>query len=127
MKMKNIISLGLVFLLVVLTFVYRSHKRNRENLIETNGYPAIGEVYTFSEYSKGGSNIKFKYQINRMHYSQIGKPIPEWLKKGDKFLVLYLEKDPRESILLLDYPIKDSTDFQRYVKEFEQKRKNKNK
>lgn len=117
MKKKNVISLGLFLLLIVLTFVYRSQKQNRENFIKTNGQPAIGEVYTFSTYSRSGSSIKYKYHVNRMHYSQIGKSIPEWLQKGDKFIVMYLEKDPRESILLLDYPIKDSIDFQNYIKE----------
>ena len=40
-----------------------------------------------------------------------------------KFLVIYDTVNPKESIIRLDYPIKDSTDFRRYVKEFEQKRK----
>jgi len=44
-------------------------------------------------------------------------------KPGMKFLVIYDTVNPKESIIRLDYPIKDSTDFRRYVKEFEQKRK----
>jgi len=46
-------------------------------------------------------------------------------KPGMKFLVIYDTENPKESIIRLDYPIKDSTDFRRYVKEFEQKRKQK--
>ncbi len=99
----------------------------RENTIRNNGCPAIGEVYTFSKDSRTGSSVKYKYQVDKMHHSDIGILIPDSLKKGDKFLVLYLEKDPRKSILLLDKPIKDSTDFQRYVHEFEEMRKKQNK
>ena len=42
-----------------------------------------------------------------------------------EFLVLYLPEKPKNAIMLFDYPIKDSTDFERYVKEFEEKRKQK--
>ena len=41
--------------------------------------------------------------------------------KGDKFLVLYDENDPKNAIIRLDYPIKDNSDFERYVKEFQEK------
>ncbi len=46
-------------------------------------------------------------------------------KRLDKFLVLYNEVNPKESIIRLDYPVKDSADFKRYVKEFERMRKQK--
>lgn len=44
-------------------------------------------------------------------------------KPGSKFLVIYDAHNPKESIIRLDYPIKDSADFKRHVKEFEQSRK----
>jgi len=52
-------------------------------------------------------------------------PLPTITKPGKKFLVIYDTENPKESIIRLDYPIKDSTDFRRYVKEFEQMRKQK--
>jgi hypothetical protein len=121
MKKKNIISLLLLALLISLTFINRSFRINREKMIRNSGMPVIGEVYTFSDYSRGGSNIKYKYQLDKIYYSKIGKPIPNSLKEGDKFLVLYLESDPRKSILLLDSPIKDSVDFKRYANKFNNK------
>ena len=46
-------------------------------------------------------------------------------KKGDLFLVLYDKKAPKNAIIHFDYPIKDSTDFNRYVEEIERTRKEK--
>lgn len=43
--------------------------------------------------------------------------------EGKQFLVLYDKEDPKNSIIRFDYPIKDSTDFRRYVDEFETYRK----
>ena len=45
--------------------------------------------------------------------------------KGDRFLVVYNGIEPKQSIIRLDYPIKDSTDFRRYVEEIERERKGK--
>ncbi len=47
--------------------------------------------------------------------------------KGDDFLVLYDKNNPKNAIIKLDYPIKDNSDFERYVKEFWEKRKKQNK
>ena len=47
---------------------------------------------------------------------------PKTLKAGDQFLVLYNEDGEG---IFFNYPIKDSTDFKRYVREFEEMRKQK--
>jgi len=44
-------------------------------------------------------------------------------KRMIEFLVLYLPEKPKNAIMLFDYPIKDSADFKRYVREFKLKRK----
>jgi hypothetical protein len=44
------------------------------------------------------------------------------VKKEDRFLVLYDENDPSNSILLLDHPISSDSDFARYVAEIEELR-----
>ena len=57
------------------------------------------------------------------------------VQKGDKYLVIYNEKNPKESCMLFEYPIKDSKDFERYIKELKNnpkklnnyRKKNKNK
>ena len=43
------------------------------------------------------------------------------IKEGDLYLVLYNDDG---SDMLFDYPIKDSADFEKYVKEFTERREN---
>jgi 23S rRNA A2030 N6-methylase RlmJ len=45
------------------------------------------------------------------------------VQRDERFLVAYLPNNQKKAIMLFDYPIKDSTDFKRYVKGFEQKQK----
>ena len=50
----------------------------------------------------------------------------EDLCEKEKYWIKYYDaKNPEKSIIRLDYPIQDSADFQRYVNEFEQMRKQK--
>jgi|GEM_PF-4506236 len=49
----------------------------------------------------------------------------EKANKNDSFLVLYDTENPDESILMLDRPINKSSDFDKYIKEFEKLRENK--
>jgi hypothetical protein len=44
------------------------------------------------------------------------------LLKGNEFVVLYDSLNPEISIIRLDYPLRDSTDFNSYIVEFEKKR-----
>ena len=78
-----------------------------------------GYEYSFFDYSK-------KKHISLFEETGTLTPIQKTnIKNGDKFLVIYLLKEG--SLILFDYPIKDSTDFKRYVKEFERMRKEKQK
>lgn len=97
--------------------------------IKQNGKYAIG---TFKEFSMsfghaGGRSLEYFYYDNLGKYqnSSNSNIFPDKEKRktileGDQFLVVY-NKDG--SMIFFECPIKDSTDFQRYVKEFEQKRK----
>lgn len=40
------------------------------------------------------------------------------LLKGNKFVVLFDSLNPETSIIRLDYPLRDSTDFKSYIREF---------
>lgn len=44
------------------------------------------------------------------------------LLKGNEFVVLYDSIYPKTSIIRLDYPLRDSTDFKSYVQEFMKRR-----
>ena len=39
----------------------------------------------------------------------------EGIHVGDKFLVTYLDKEPKKCLMLYDKPIKDSIDYKRYL------------
>lgn len=124
MRVKSIIiSLVLLFILVF-GFLNRNQVKEEKQLIKDTGSLSIGTVKSISKggyHSNGGINYFFK--LDRIYSGRISDWPSKGLNKGDQFLVLFLEKDPRRSILLLDKPIKDSTDFQRYALEFEELRK----
>lgn len=124
MKMKSIILFVVFLIILVLGFLNRRQVRENKKLISDTGFYSIGIIKSISKggyHSNGGINYTFK--LDRNYSGRISDWPSKSLNKGDQFLVLYLKEDPRESILLLDKPIKDSTDFQRYVKEFEGLRK----
>lgn len=80
----------------------------------TGRTPAIGYHFTLN-----GETISNKYDAYKADVPTDG------VKDGEKYLVLYKKDNPAENRMFFKYPIKDSTDFKRYVKEFEQMRKQK--
>lgn len=101
-----------------------------------------GKGYNTYELGNTLSSIGYKFYVqNNMQRGSItrisAKQISErtykiYLKSGgiraeaevdDKFLVLYDESDLGNSIILFECPIKSETDFERYVAEIEELRK----
>lgn len=121
--------------IIIVFFVTRAQKKYN-NKILNNPQFTIGKVTFFSS-SKGGvivpkivhsnpkpTNIFIKYLIDTTEYENRYSSgpgisyIPDTgIQKGDKYLVVYNEKNPKESCMLFEYPIKDSGDFERYVKD----------
>jgi len=133
-----IVILGIGAIIFV-EFSDRRGKNKREEL-KLNGGFAIGEFTDRSYYSSNGmvNSIGYSFAINSKKFrggdNNCGWDSREasnaFIDKkkadvGDKFLVLYDLKNPKRSIIRLDYPIKDSSDFKKYVKEFEEMRKQK--
>lgn len=115
---------------IVLLFFDKSLKKREVELFKS-GKLTIGTFKQFY-YSPGsrGSDRTFKY----FFYDETGKyhdgdsaersKYPDSKKRktifeGDWFLVIY---DDKGSLILFDHPICDSTDFKKYVQEFELKR-----
>lgn len=71
------------------------------------------------EFIVGDSLIKHQYGADLNYVPDEGVEI------GEKYLVLYKKGNPKENRMFFDYRIKDSTDFKRYIKEIEKKRKQK--
>lgn len=105
---------------------------SKRNLLKNEGEFSIG-IFKSRNYSKGKTySISFNYTIeNKLHkngdtrcFLDSPKAADAFTNKNlartnDKFLVLYEKENPQNSIIRLDYPIKDSSDFFRYIKEFD--------
>jgi hypothetical protein len=114
--------------------MFDTAKKERANF-SLKGELTIGVI---TNKGKGHSkSVQYEYVINDKHMRGIdprydldpnGSDIFEnkvRSKLGSRFLVVYDAEDPQKSIIRLDYPIKDSADFKRYVQEFEEMRKQK--
>jgi hypothetical protein len=137
-------GLILVVILVMggIIFVKYSDKKskNLREELKLKGSFAIGEFTDRSYYSSNGmvNCIGFSFAIGSKKIRGVDNKCgwdsqeagnafidKKMADVGNKFLVLYDLKNPKKSIIRLDYPIKDSSDFKRYVKEFEEMRVNK--
>lgn len=133
MKVKGKYMINVVFitvLVVFLIYLQKSTNKFEEHLLLESKF-AIGSFENFGYgYKAGGRNYKYSYfneddGKTRFKTGQRKMPNSEqrsMLKNGDMFLVLYNKEG--ESIFF-DKPIKDSSDFKRYINEFEELRKKK--
>jgi len=116
---------------IILHFLDKSTNKSEAELMKSGKF-TVGTFKGYS-YSPGsrGSDERFEYffyDSNGKYHngrSTFGGKYPDRkqrkaLFKGDKFLILY---NTTGSLILFDYPINDSTDFSRYIEEFEQIRK----
>ena len=131
MKKKSIIEFLIVLTVGVgstLIFI-NQRKASYKAKIESGDF-AIGTFIQFGVNLVGYSHYyKYYYhskQRGKIFYVDSGRmpddKLKNKIKKGDQFFVIY--NDDGASIFF-DKPIKDSIDFKRYVKEFEEMRKQK--
>ena len=127
-KMRiNIIEIILVSALVIGVISYRLLINKDDQEIMKKGEFAIGTVVRISEtgwYSR--ANVSFSFYCDTQ---KIVKPLSKYpsnikVQRDKRFLVAYLPNNQKKAIMLFDYPIKDSADFKRYLKEFERNKKN---
>ena len=111
---------------------------SKRNLLFNEGGFSIG-IFESRNLSNGMAySISFSYMVDKENYSggdtrcYLDSPIAadaftnrDLAKRKDSFLVLYDKTNPDLSIIRLDYPIKDSSDFRKYIKEIEQMRNQK--
>ena len=130
MKSKKMIVNILFFAVMIIMFIIlhkstSDSKKNRYN----HGEFAIGYFIKYSPSGPGASSGCHYYFYDdigkrRSSMQRRGQPAQSEIRKikeGDQYLVLFNEDG---SDLLFDYPIKDSADFKKYVKEFTERRKN---
>jgi len=122
--------------------------RNRVEELYIYGNFAIGTVSAVTADGYGGyhavfGDIFYRFEaLGGIIYTNLGGALPKQISATtdslfrrrlsvdinpkDKFLVLYDNNDPHNSILLLDHSIKSKTDFDCYVAKIEELRKDPN-
>ena len=113
---KSIIYLLKIWVSVLL-FSYSCRKDT--GVILANAAYAIGQVTDFNNV-KSLRSVWYKFNVGMdtiTNNSEYHAPL-NGVALGDKFIVIYKKDDPRKSIMVFDYPIKDSTDYKKYVIQF---------
>lgn len=95
----------------------------------TKGVSRLSSIlyYFTSNQNKQVSGNLMSYEVRALSIKneRIWKDNFYWTEKGDKYLVLFEKNNPKNALLLLDMPIKDSLDLKKYVKEIEKIRQQK--
>jgi hypothetical protein len=105
-------------------FSFASMGCEKDVLIQKPGY-CIG-IVGFYAYGKSGSQIAFEYTVSNIkYYADYGDQTNGWsvpnykgYKAGDLFMVQYDLNNANTARMLFNYPVKDSTDYKRYVEQF---------
>ncbi len=132
-KMIGYIILGIVA--VGFYVAIMRHNSNENKKIFNNPEYTIGVVTYFSN-AKGvigvpntvtvpakSAEIKYKYEVggdsieNGYVDGEFKVPFSGPIA-GEKYLVIYLKANPQKSRMLFDYPVKDSSDYTKYMEEF---------
>jgi hypothetical protein len=122
------------YYLLILVIVLISCKKDRNFIDEINSNPAfaIGIITKFQNASPRlptdtfhhSSYVWYKFTVNGVEYKHsypTGYPgnMPDSGPKSDeKFIVDYIKDYPKYSFMLFDYPVKDSSDYNKYIEEF---------
>jgi hypothetical protein len=139
--MKKINSMNkIIFFLVAISavigiIVFNNINRKKIAEIVSNSSYTIGTVQFFSSH-KGAifvpkvtsspskpTQVDFSYNVNGKKYinkydEAFFKMPSMGIQKGEQYLVIYNVHHPDKSLILFDYPIKNKTDFDRYMKFF---------
>lgn len=91
-------------------------------------HPYSGGIHVWgANYSSGPTSVGFKFEVEdrayERRYTTVVYKIPDkGVHIGERYLVAYLQADPEKCLMLFDYPIKDSLDFEQGVKRFLEER-----
>lgn len=124
-------GLKIILALVIFVSIFFSYSNYVENIsfnaLKNNYSLSKGKIITYFISNKvslrggvGSNNVKYTYSVNNTEfenkYSERGYvDIPDL--KPDlsiEYLVLYQKDSPKNSVILLNYPIENSVDFEKY-------------
>jgi len=111
--------------IIIYRYTIRTQNEERYSNLEKYGTYTIGKVeeYFAMTYGPGHnhSSIRFSYKVLGSDYledSEYKVPDKNGPMKGSLFMAIYLPNNPENCILLLDYPVKDSSDYKKYIEQF---------
>lgn len=113
----------LISIPIVLGICMHIRKNNLVKAIKKDPAYAIATIIKYGRPSKGSINAiiefidKDRNLIKTITSDRLYKSV-RCVTPGDHYLVTYNIADPEKCILLLDYPVKDSSDFNHYLREF---------
>ena len=127
MERKTIITV-IVFLILFFGFIYLKSLKQKELKNYLSEYDfAIGKVENIFKRGNIGTNIgvssiTYSYNITNKRYTKSYNSkfykILTRTNKNELYLVIYNKSNPQNSILLSDYHILDTTDFQKCIERF---------
>ena len=140
-KIENVLFAILVIIGVIIGMRHRKEMSDfREKLI-TNAAYSIGEVTYYLSgkstmigkfFNNTGRDAEVEYHFivgtndyKNRYSSYFGEVPNDGVAVGERYLVLYNKDSLEQNRMYFKNPIKDSTDFKRYVQEFEKIRKKK--
>lgn len=125
-----ILIIGIIALIVFRYSVF-NHNTNEIDDFMKYGMFTLGKVVAYNAKTYGpngvGSSpsIRFSYRVQGVEYleeSDYNVPNENGPNEGCLFMAIYLPNNPRKCILLLNYPVKDSVDYEKYIEEFKTQR-----
>lgn len=123
-NMNGPILLVVSLLAIGIMMHYTKNKNESQNkYFMENGLYTIGKVIEYSAHTITGSSAftRISYKVNGVEYqveSDYNVPGQNGPAKGEQFMAMYLPNEPEKCALLFDYPVKDSSDYKRYIEEF---------
>ena len=116
-----------LLIIAVMMHINQNNIDSQNNYFEENGLYTISKVIEYSAQTVTGSSafIRISYKVNNFEYeveSDYNAPSKNGPKEGSLFMSIYLPNEPEKCALLFDYPVKDSSEYKHYIKEFKKNR-----
>jgi hypothetical protein len=129
MKQQRINGLLLLFIPLILILIYSYFKRDeiksQNKELEENGLYSVGIITKYNEeYINTNvlepATVEFEYSIHGKYYESLCYNFPKnnIPKIRESYMIIYLPNEPKRSCLLCNYPVRDSSDYNRYIEEF---------
>ena len=115
--------IAIVIVIAIMMHVTRNDNESQNKYFEENGQYTMAKVVEYGAHTVTGSSqyIVISYKVNGKEYqvhSDYNVPFDNGPEAGEMFMAMYLPNEPEKCALLFDYPIKDSSDYNRYIEEF---------